>query len=369
MRRALILISNLAINNGVASCIMNNYEKLHTVFDEIDFLVLWDVEPNRSPEITNNADRILILPEHKKYYSIKKNRFLRNLMRERKYDIVHVNVPNHNGTTALFYALINRVKIRIYHAHAQKAVDKITNIIRSLVFDNLCRYLSNFHIACSEMVGIQMFGKNGYDVLHNAIDAKKFVYNAAKREEVRSSYNLSEYLVIGAVCRMTSIKNPLFIVDVVYQLNKKGIKTALLWLGAGEMREEIEAYIRTKEISDKCFLIGSRDDVYNWYSAMDVFLLPSLSEGFGMSLIEAQVSGLPCYASDRVPKDTNVTNNVRYFSLNWTAEKWADGIIEELPDIKMNRDNFLAEVQAKDFDIKHMKKDLTYLYRKYLKNT
>jgi glycosyltransferase involved in cell wall biosynthesis len=366
MRRALILVSNLATNNGVASCIMNNYEKLHTICEEIDFLVLWDVEPNRLAEITYQSDRVLILPEYGKYFSSKKNKFLRDLIRERKYDIVHVNVPNHNGTTVLFQALLCGVGVRIYHAHAQKVVDTLKNKLKSSVFDKLCKWLSNYHLACSETVGEQMFNKSEYDILHNAIDAERFVYDAHNREEIRSKYGLSDCIVVGVVGRMTAIKNPLFIIDVIYYLHNKGVNVALLWLGSGEMREKIELYIRSRELTDNCFLIGSRNDVYKWYSAMDVFLFPSISEGLGMSLIEAQVSGLPCFASNRVPKDTGITDKVSYLSLDLDADEWAERIIEKLPDIKQARENLLSKIQENDFDIKHMVKDLNYYYRKYL---
>jgi glycosyltransferase involved in cell wall biosynthesis len=55
----------------------------------------------------------------------------------------------------------------------------------------------------------------------------------------------------------------------------------------------------------------------------DAYLLPSLSEGFGIALIEAQAIGLKCYASNTVPRATNC-GGVEYISLSEGASKWAE---------------------------------------------
>lgn len=57
--------------------------------------------------------------------------------------------------------------------------------------------------------------------------------------------------------------------------------------------------------------------------AFDCFVFPSIIEGLGMAIIEAQASGLLCLSSDSVPKETNVSNSIRYMSLKLSADEWA----------------------------------------------
>ena len=89
----------------------------------------------------------------------------------------------------------------------------------------------------------------------------------------------------------------------------------LLWLGAGELDEPVKELAKELEVEDKCLFMGSVGDVEKWYSAMDILLFPSKMEGLGMVAVEAQTSGLFCIASDQVPEDTKLTENIRYYSL------------------------------------------------------
>ena len=62
---------------------------------------------------------------------------------------------------------------------------------------------------------------------------------------------------------------------------------------------------------------------------MDIFLFPSLYEGLGISLIEAQISGLPCIASEFVPKEAGISNIIRFEKLD-NIDKWCYDISELL---------------------------------------
>ena len=61
---------------------------------------------------------------------------------------------------------------------------------------------------------------------------------------------------------------------------------------------------------------------------MDVFVFPSKYEGLGIVLIEAQKSGLPCFASDIIPVYAKVTNLVNFYSLNIDEKEWAKEILK-----------------------------------------
>ena len=95
-------------------------------------------------------------------------------------------------------------------------------------------------------------------------------------------------------------------------------------------------------LAERTLFLGPQPRVSEFYSAMDVFVLPSRFEGFGIALLEAQVNGLPCLCSDTVSPSSNVTGQVRRLSLASGAEKWAletARVIKESPH-RMAASNF-----------------------------
>ena len=50
--------------------------------------------------------------------------------------------------------------------------------------------------------------------------------------------------------------------------------------------------------------MGTADDINNYLQAMDLMLLPSLYEGFPVTVVEWQANGLPCIVSDTITKDS-----------------------------------------------------------------
>lgn len=122
-------------------------------------------------------------------------------------------------------------------------------------------------------------------------------------------------------------------IDIVNEVIRKRPDSRFLWVGSApsaddpvyrSMRE------RVQELGLEPYMCwpGSREDVHRWYSAMDVFLMPSLWEGLGITYLEAQANVLPVFASDRVPRDTAITDRIRYCPLTWTPEHWARTILK-----------------------------------------
>ena len=76
-----------------------------------------------------------------------------------------------------------------------------------------------------------------------------------------------------------------------------------MFIGDGEMREQVEARIHELGIENSVRLLGVRQDVSKFYQALDVLMFPSTYEGLGMVAVEAQAAGLPVLASSFVPQE------------------------------------------------------------------
>lgn len=80
-------------------------------------------------------------------------------------------------------------------------------------------------------------------------------------------------------------------------------------------------------------------------------LMPSKKEGFGMAAVEAQLSGVLVFASDRVPRDTDL-GLIEYYPLD-SAEKWADRILSII-DNDDRRKYMLKHEKIRDYDISNL---------------
>ena len=105
--------------------------------------------------------------------------------------------------------------------------------------------------------------------------------------------------------------------------------TRLLLVGDGYLKATIMKKTIELGITDKVIFIGVTEKVEDYLSAMDVFLFPSLFEGLGIALVEAQTNGLPCIYSDVIPSEANIikANNIS-LSLKLDSDEWAKKIIQ-----------------------------------------
>ncbi len=265
-------------------------------------------------------------------------------------------VHGHIGSTAAIYLRIAKKHglFTIAHSHNTRGVGFKDVLYRTLAFPT--RYIADQFFACSRQAGIDRYGKKvGANparciVLHNAIDTNHFAYNTFVRTITRTKLGISEQeLVIGHVGRFVQQKNHTFLLDIFNELLKMNPNSRLLLLGEGDTEEQVQQKAKTLGIAQKVIFAGTHSDTAPFYQAMDVFVLPSLFEGFGIVNIEAQCSGLPCLISDKVAKDSVLAENlVSVRSLNDHAKKWAEDICLCL---RTPRTDHAAVIAEKGFDI------------------
>lgn len=116
------------------------------------------------------------------------------------------------------------------------------------------------------------------------------------------------------------------------------------------------------DLGDCVIFTGERSDTGALLSAMDMYILPSLWEGLGISLIEAQASGLICICSDRIQDEAIITELVNRYSLGLGSKKWASIINDNLKNI--NRYEYSEIVRKSKYDIKNI---VSWMQEFYLK--
>lgn len=259
-----------------------------------------------------------------------------NLMRMKRairwgnYDVIHT----HQGVMSAFPLMFARecgIPMRIAHSHVA-AVEKRKPMewwLRREVLEAATHYMACSEEAAEWLFGQEIAGTNSCMILPNAINLKEFSWNPKERERIRRDLALEGHFVIGTVARFTEQKNHKFLIEIGKRILERRPDAIFLLVGDGPLKERVWRQAKAFGMEGQVRFMGNRDDVGALMQAMDCFLLPSIYEGFGIVLLEAQASGLTCFTSAGVvPNGANVTGQVHYLDLNAGADTWAGEILK-----------------------------------------
>lgn len=222
-------------------------------------------------------------------------------------------------------------------------------------------------LACSTGAAEWIFPRklidNGrVEIIPNGIDTERFAFGEDKRMKFRSELGLTDELVIGNIGRFQKQKNHRFMVQMFREVLRKEPTAKLLLAGAGELRPEIENYVRELEVDESVVFLGERKDMDAFLSAIDVFVLPSLHEGLPIAAIEAQTSGAAVFLADTITTETNVTGRAVFLPIEGAdAEKiWASQMIHF--DRNLNRAEQKCAVENAGYDMRSCTARMKKLY-------
>ena len=332
MIRILQFVNTLSRSNGVMSIIMNYYRHLDKSKIQFDFLYYKERDNNFVSEIEELGGKIYKLDFLYNLFEVKKE-FENFFEREKgNYEIIHI----HSLPFARLMkkaAKKNGIEHMILHIHATKYSEIWPlNMLYNLLCINIDR-VSDDLCACSDLAAEYAYSKKVVKsgrvrIINNAIECEDFRFNEEKRNRIREEFNIpSDGVMLGAVGVLYKVKNHLFLIDVFKRYIEKHPNAYLAIAGVGSLFEEIEKKINDYSLQDNVHLLGFRNDVPDILSAFDVFILPSISEGYPVSVLEAQSSGLPCILSDSVTKEVQITY-CDFVSLKGDVAKWCYAIFD-----------------------------------------
>jgi glycosyltransferase involved in cell wall biosynthesis len=209
--------------------------------------------------------------------------------------------------------------------------------------------------------------KNGkITVIRNAIDLDEFRFNNGIRMEVRQELQWDDKFVIGHAGRFIEQKNHKFILEIFNEIHKKCPKALLVLAGDGKLLPDIKELVYKLGLGNCVQFLGIRFDMYRLMQGMDVFLFPSLYEGLGNVLTEAQAVGLHSVASDVVPNEVKMTDLVDIVSLNAPVEEWVEAVLKY--DYRYERKDTHTILKANGYEIKSASIELEKYYEGLLVN-
>lgn len=349
---------------GAESRIMDLYRHIDRNRVQFDFLVHTREEGYFDKEIEQLGGHIFRVPRFRIYNYLTYRKSLKEFFKEH-HDFGAVQ-GHMTSTAAIYLPIAKRAGVPVTIAHARSAgVDRgmkgtLTRFLRRNLSEK-----TDYMFTCSKIAGISVFGekavKEGKTVfIPNAINCEKFGFNADIRQKLRQELGVSDKYVIGHVGRFHYAKNHEYLLQIFAALVKKGDREyVLLLLGEGEGMEGAKHLAKELGIESKVLFTGNQACVYDYYQAMDYFVYPSRYEGLPGTVVEAQTAGLQCLISDSICEEVSVTGLVQTMSIDSSADKWAEYIIETE---EYERHSRVEEMRRADFDVEQQAEKMMCFY-------
>ena len=224
---------------------------------------------------------------------------LRKLIKKEKIDVIHCHLAK-----SMFFGYILKIlffkKIKlIFHEHGRIFENqKLYNYFNEKVQNNV-----DLFIAVSEATKIELIKNSKVDehkikVLYNFVDLNKINPNIKNYDITIKAKEVGidkDYFVIGFAGRLNRIKGCDILIKSIPYIKIQNIK--IMIAGDGIERKQLDKLSKDLNLKDKIIFLGYVNNIEEFYNIIDYLVIPSRSESFGLSAIEAQASGTPVIAS------------------------------------------------------------------------
>ncbi|MEK6334888.1 MAG: glycosyltransferase [Acidobacteriota bacterium] len=315
------------------------------------------------------------------------SRQFRRLLASGNYDVIH----DHQDYVAGLHFLLglgHLPPIRIAHVHnplyqrLQYARGFARRIVRMWGRQGLDRLAT--HVMGTSRQIVSEYGFDGFNsrgretgAAYCGFDVERY---AGNREQVHAdlcrefAWNRSAKIILFVgrleshelfhLGRVMDHKNPAFALEVARECISRDPSVRLVMAGAGsEKKREFESQVRKWGLDEKIKLVGIRDDIPRLLLGSDLLLFPSLAEGLGMVVVEAQAAGLPVLASDTTPRECAVVSEmVKFLSLELPARDWADQVELLVKGGHAGSIDYLEAIRQSQFSIENSATNLLKIY-------
>lgn len=341
---------------GAESLIMNIFRQLDRTKITFDFVVHSEEVGALEREAISLGSKVYRVPKYTGKNHIAYRRAWKEIFKDHpEYTVIHGHV---RSTANIYLRIAEQYGLEtIAHSHSVSSGTGIAAFVKNIMQKDI-RNTADHFLACSVEAGEWLFGEkiisqSNFHVMKNAINAEKYLYSNDIRNKVRKKLGLENQLVIGHIGRLHESKNHLRLINIFNLYQKENKDSVLLLIGEGEKRESIEREITKLDLNEKVRLLGSRKDTSDLLQAMDIFLFPSLYEGLGISVVEAQASGLPSIVSTAIPDEAIYTDLVHPISLEEENRVW----VTELSNVDLSdreKQVTLEDIKNANYEIKEI---------------
>lgn len=327
MTKVLYIVYDLHIG-GIKCFTLNLLQNLDRNRFNVDLLIASEYsfqEEKELKELGVNIIKVCSIDSKKKKYQYLRE--LTKVIKEGKYDVIHTHMGQMNYMN-LLVGKIFRVPKRISHCHIacnHTVHSNKINKFKDTILQIILNYVSTHRLGCSLEANKFLYGERNLEltnVVTNGIDIEeyRFPINECFEKDINVPSDKKIFVHVGRMC---ALKNSLFLIDIIHELYKIRQDIHLLYVGDGELKDKIKDKIDNYGLKEVITLLGDRKDVPSILQLSDYFLFPSIKEGLGIALIEAQANNKFCFISDTVPLEADLGLCLR-ISLEADCKKWAN---------------------------------------------
>ncbi|HFF8989429.1 TPA: glycosyltransferase family 4 protein [Clostridium perfringens] len=284
--------------------------------------------------------------------------YLRYFIKKERIDIIH---SHHRYTSALSNFATVFTKTRVIHSEH--------NIFPNKNYFNL---RGNNIIAVSKSVknNLIKYGvkSKNINVIYNGIEENKYI-NAYKKD-LKNELGIDGF-TFGFIGRLSEQKGLAYMLEAFNNIYNQGYKCNLVIIGDGILRKDIEKFILENNLGDYIYLLGFRSDIENIINSIDIYILPSIFEGFPMTNMEIMISSKCLIATDVGGNKEIIDNNIDGFIINSKDVLELENKMKYVLDNKeiLEKMNLNAKEKViKNFTIDKMKNNHMIYYENLLKN-
>lgn len=212
-------------------------------------------------------------------------------LKKNKTDFLIANLPSDLKITGIAGRLARVKKIIYRRGSAIPIKNSFSNkIIFKYLVDGI---ITNSYQTKATILhhNAKLFPSQKIKVIYNGIDLKN-----TDSTNLNEESNKQGPIVIGNLGRMVKQKNQIQLIEIAHSLKKEKIDFGMIIGGDGKLRERLEEEIKSNKLEETIKLVGFIHNVRQFMESIDIFVLPSLWEGFGYVLVEAQAYKKPVVA-------------------------------------------------------------------------
>lgn len=282
---------------------------------------------------------------------------INRIINKEKPDIIHIN-----GSADWIHS-INYPKSRIFYTfHTDIDRDFMMrnklhrNVLNKYVKDGMSIFVLNKKMLNDAK---KHFSTKKIYYLPNGINISEIKkYNIPKNKLKQSLGIPKDSFVVGHVGRIHPVKNHEKIIDIFREVLKMKKNAFLLLIGDGEFGyiEKIKGLVKKYEIEDKVLFTGMREDATLLMGVFDVFIFPSIIEGFPLVTIEAQAQNIKSILSKSVTDEVICNSNCKKLDINESSKVWAEYCVNDWAEH--------VKYSIWEYDIEHIIVNLVKYYEK-----
>jgi glycosyltransferase involved in cell wall biosynthesis len=389
--RVLQVFSSLAMG-GAETWLMALLKYFRDAAEELPFKVQTDVLltggiREKFDDEARHLGATLFYPQFTRKRSLIFTREFRRILTAGRYHAIHDHQDYSAGLRFVMgLGLLPPVRVAHVHNTAYSIAGYKTSISRRATFAiaklALARTATHITSTSKQMLeefGIEdaLFSRVSRQVVHCGFDASAFKGdNQALHHQLKTEFGWQDdckvILFVGRLDEPVGNglhrKNPLFALEVAKACIEQDSTVRMIMAGSGErMRRQLEAQVQKWGLSEKIRLTGIYPDVTRLMRGSDLFLFPSLAEGLGMVVVEAQAAGLRVLTSEGVPKESLVVPGmVEFHALETGVSAWAGHALRLLNLKTPNQVTCNLAVQNSPYSIENSAAALLKIYSRGL---